>query len=523
MILDKNKKFPNTYDKDETVDNSTKETQALSKKIEQEVQKLENLEQKHEQVVNDSEKNELTPTTTVEEIYSGEPTDSKQNAYERYKNIEWSRLSPKHVMQVLAEVMLENKRLVQESIQNKNYINELEKNNFSVTKAKKELDGILDSIAGQLYCCRNVLQRVNDGEKISLNEKADLIVKYVSESETNHLNREQMYVEKIKDYKKILTDLQKQIYDLTVKHNTEVEKNDQRYDENDIEKMINLTPKSEEFILTATPLSKAKSLADEPLAEAILEAIGKHGISEFPEIASFCASNYAFNDQKVEEMIYDLEKEKVIQTTLIKPFNRSRGVRLVAITDEIGLKVYKDKFNVEPIESEMAKIRRENDNYEHGYCIKDTFKQLLANGYSENDTSMDRNKNTITVSGKVTWTPDIIAKNPISKKIEYYEVETGKCNQQALEYKLDKAVLVTDKLKIIVPNKVIADSYLEYVKNWYNSKKIAPAITVVILSFQEFKTKDKSNIRAYPKINKEDVNVSNEIFKEIQQTNKRGE
>ena len=513
MIIDKNKDFPNTIIKE---DELSKELNEVSEVIEENVEALEEMENEHESAIENSLKNDTTPTSRITEnpAFDNE-INLKQNAYERYKNIDWARLSPKAVMQVLAEVMLENKRLIQESIQNKNYISELEKSNFSVAKAKKELDGILDSIAGQLYCCRTVLQRVNDGEKISLNEKADLIVKYVSESETNHLNREQTYISKIKDYKKILTDLQNQIYDLTAKQNTEISKNEQKYDESDIEKMINLTPKSEEFILTATPLSKAKSLADEPLAEAILEAIGKHGISEFPEIASFCASNYGFNDQKVEEMIFDLEKQNIIQTTLIKPFNRSRGVRLVAIADAVGLKVYKDKFGVEPIESEMAKIRRENDNYEHGYCIKDVYKQLLATGYSEMDTSMERAKNTITISGNVTWVPDIIAKNPVSKKIEYYEIETGKCNQKDLEYKLDKAVLVTDKVKIIVPNKVIADSYLEYVKNWYNSKKTSPAITIVILSFQEFKTKDKNSIRAYPKISKEDVNVSNEIFNEI--------
>ena len=63
---------------------------------------------------------------------------------------------------------------------------------------------------------------------------------------------------------------------------------------------------------------------------------------------------------------------------------------------------------------------------------------------------------------------------------------------------------------------MVADEYLEYVKNWYNSKKIAPAITVVIASFQEFKTKDKTRFRSYPKIQKEDINITNEVLKDIQ-------
>lgn len=446
-----------------------------------------------------------------------------KSAYDKYKNIDWSKLSPKKVLEINAELLLENKRLVQEAIQNKNYIDELEHSNLSVVETKKQLNQYLDYIAGKIFSCNSIIQRLNSGEKISLAEKADLIIRCVTDNETRLMNNYQRAINKIKDFKIIQDNLQKQIYDLSVNRGTKVIKTSETIDDSgqsfnadEINEMINLTPKSNDIVFTATPISKVQKVCDNDVAKAILEAVGSKGISETPEIYSFCVEK-AINDQKATDMIYTLIQEKVLSEYMAHPLNRNRGVRLVELTQDVGVRIYKEFFKKDPVKSEMSIIKAENDNYDHGYSIKDTVTQLKAFGYKSEDISMDRKKNTITLSGSVTYIPDIIAKHPITKVQEYYEVETGKCNRQELEAKLSKAVLVTNKLKIIVPNKMVANEYLENVSNWYNKSKTAPAIQFIIQTFQEFKTRDKLNTRYFPKMLKEDVNVGEELLQEIKQ------
>lgn len=459
-----------------------------------------------------------------EETPEDKKVDNAQGktAYDKYKNIDWSKLSPKKVMEIATEALLENRRLTQEAMQNETIIKELESSNKTVVETRKQMNGYLDYIAGKLFSCSSIIQRLNAGEKISLAEKADLIIKCVTAKESELLNQNERLVQKIKESKIILNNLKTQLLDMqqnpitnkTIKVSETISDDGQNFSANELNNMINLTPKSDEIVFTATPISKVKKTCDNDVAQAILEAVGSKGISESPEIFAFCVEK-GINDQKANDMIYTLIQEKVLSEYMAHPFNRNRGVRLVELTADIGVKIYKDYFKKEPVKSEMSIIRAENDNYDHGYSIKDTVLQLKAFGYKDEDVSMNRKKNTITLSGSVTYVPDIIAKHPITKETEYYEIETGKSNLKDLEYKLSKAVLVTKKLKIIVPNKVVASEYLEYVSNWYNKSKTAPAITFVIQTFQEFKTRDKANTRYYPKILKEDVNVGEELLNEI--------
>lgn len=436
-------------------------------------------------------------------------------AYIRYKNIDWRKISPQKILFVNSEIMLENKRLIQEKMQIKLYADELEKQNLTVNSLKRELNKILDDIAGQLFSCSELLTRINDGEKLSIRQKADAIVKSVLKSEKDLMEENKELYEKTKEYKIVLNNLQQQVYELTVEKQSEYASESQRYTEEDIKEMINITPTSQDIIITATPLSKINdSVRKDDVAIAILEVIGKQGLSEFPEILKVLIEK-GVNDNKVEESVQSLISDKVITSENCKPFNRSSGVRLLELTKDIGVKVYKELFTSEPVESEMSMIIKENDNTYHGYSIKDVYLQLLARGYKKEDVSMRRKANTITISNGVTWIPDVIAKHPISNVTEYYEVETGKCNQKDFYYKLDKACLVTNKLRIIVPNKGVADDYFENIKSWYASKQIKPAMTSIVYTFKEFKDKQKEKARCYPKPQKEDINVSNEIFNEI--------
>ena len=523
QIEDKNKDFSNEVEKKEVVEDSrdiskeAEEVKAIAESMLEEIDNAEQEQKESEEAFNKNGQDAIARPNLEEKDTEG---DRSKAIYEKYRSINWNRVDVKKVMGLLAEVMLENKRLVQEKIQYQNELEEYSKKNADAVKHRDEIDKALDYIASKLFCCQPLMLEINNGVKYKTMEKADKIIKYIIQNENLLLSQKKQYVEKVKKDKVILENLRKQLYDLTLEASEKKETVDdsgQAYSEKDIKKMINLTPQSPDIIIKAIPLDKAKETFNEKICSAIVEAVGKHGISEFPEICDFCVTK-GINDSKVEDAIYDLEKEKIIVSEMIKPFNRNRGVRLIKLTEDLGEKLYFDKYKEKPVEPEMEKIRRENDNYEHGYSIKDVVLQLKAFGYKDEDISMDRKKNTMTISGSITWIPDVVAKNPVSHQIEYYEVETGKTNPKDFVYKLDKAVQATNKVKVIVGNKMVADNYLEHVKNWFNSKKTQPALNVVISSFQEFKNKDKTNFRCYPKVQKEDVNITNEVLKEIQKS-----
>ena len=226
---------------------------------------------------------------------------------------------------------------------------------------------------------------------------------------------------------------------------------------------------------------------------AVIKAVGIKGMSEFPEISRYVKEVDGVSENRLETVVNNLEKEDIVEVERITTFQRNTGLRLIKLKDEIGYKLFKETFKREPVKSEMQIIRAENDNYEHGYNIKETC-DVLRKNYGYEDVSMDRKTNTITVSNQNTWIPDIIAINPISKKKEYFEVEMGTHNTANFNFKLDKALLVTNELKIIAPNKIKADEILGKVRAWYNSKKNNPSIVVKVYTFVEFKRKEESRI-----------------------------
>ena len=72
------------------------------------------------------------------------------------------KVDVKKVMGLLAEVMLENKRLVQEKIQYQNELEEYSKKNADAVKHRDEIDKALDYIASKLFCCQPLMLEINN-------------------------------------------------------------------------------------------------------------------------------------------------------------------------------------------------------------------------------------------------------------------------------------------------------------------------------------------------------------------------
>lgn len=461
---------------------------------------------KPEEVVLDGEDEELQENSSESEALKQtenaqtevpNSTTVSSKTYEKYKNIDWRKVSQERVFRVMAEVMLENKRLNQDLDR---LTTELEQN-YVQNKGKDKSREVLENIAQRI--APGVINEINKGKKFSIIELQDYIVKEVLENKSGYMNRVIELSERVKSHKELFDELQKEYYALLETQNKQTIQDNNgetpTFTEADFKNLtanipVNKTDREPKVVMKVISLEKAKNLFMQEDSLIIAKVLGEEGISEFPIIQQR-VKREGISDNRFETIISNFEKEEIIELVKTTTFQRNTGLRLIKLKEDVGVRLYKEVFKKAPIKPEMQIIREENDNYEHGYSIKDTLNVLKEN-YGYEQVSMSRKTNTITVADRTTWVPDIIGINPISKKKEYFEIEMGTHNDENFNYKLDKALLVTSELKIITTNKITADRIMSKVKTWYNQKKSSPNMVVKVYTFVEFKRKEEG--RFYP-------------------------
>ena len=119
--------------------------------------------------------------------------------------------------------------------------------------------------------------------------------------------------------------------------------------------------------------------------------------------------------------------------------------------------------------SEIVILRKEHDNLQHGYFIKDAVSVLLEAGYI--DVSMDRVQNTYQL-GDRAWIPDIVATSPAGTKI-HIEVELMNHTQAQFDDKFNKASYVTKDLYFFVWDKEKSQELSDVYSRWYFKEKQA--------------------------------------------------
>ena len=438
-------------------------------------------------------------------------SNQEERAYKKYENIDWKRVSQEKVFAVMAEIMLENKRIYQEC----DRLNREIEQNYSSKKTQDNSKVILEEIAQKIAPL--LAKRINSGEDISAVEMKECINYEVLQEKSRLIKKVQELTERVKSYKELNDEFQAQYYDLVEQMNklkeennkkpvdakantTEEEQKTYTIDELNKDIMANLPEekpvREQKAIMKIIPIEKARELFNTEECLAIAKVLGSEGISEFPLIQKKVRQD-GISESRFETLITNMEKENIVEVIKVTTFQRNTGLRLIKLKEEVGYMLYKEAFGKNPVEPEMEIIRKENDNYEHGYSIKDTLNVLKEN-YGFEEISMSRKENTISISkdNMKTWIPDIIGINPVTTKKEYFEVELGNHNEENFNYKLDKALYVTSELKIITSNKIQADRILGKVKAWYNQKKTYPNILIRVYTFVEFKRKE--NGKFYP-------------------------
>ncbi len=443
-------------------------------------------------------------------------------AFSKYENVDFSKMSQQKLFNVIVELILDSKRLYQ-SVNKLN--TEVFQYNNDVKTAHKDTSNIenkIDYIASKI--CPSLINQMNNGKKFTIDAKIAIIIDEVLQDKKRLMTRILKLNEQVKNDKLVLDELKAQLAESIKTSNEEVLEETKEFTEKDFETFagsnaanVDVSSTQGSIVIKAIDLVKARASIDET-GKKIIEAIGKEGISEYPLLLQYCLqSNTGITEFKFNASLENLTNNSILDMDIAQSVNRIRGVRLYSLSNEVGKTLFKEIFREKPVLSEKEKLKAENDNLHHGYSIKDVVLQLEEFGYT--DVSMDRKKNTIPVSGANVWIPDIIAVNPVSGRKEYFEVEMGTHTQDAFNLKMDKANLKVQALRIIVPNKNVAENICRKIEAWKakNLKKNS-SITIYVQRFSELKSKEDGRVFApADKLKISDVMNTNKQKKPIEE------
>lgn len=215
----------------------------------------------------------------------------------------------------------------------------------------------------------------------------------------------------------------------------------------------------------------------------VIELMGKEGLCEFPEIKKRC-----FEESKDANI-----KQSTVNTALTNLKNMgaiNKGIKIntgirwfyVYELEELGYRMYVDKFGKPPVESEIKKLIREHDNIKHGYYIKEA-RSILSEKFNYKSISTSRKANYIKLPKHKASIPDIVC--AADTHVDYFEVECGNHPQLEFNDKCDKLKMVSPNIHFIVPD------------NDTLNKKLVPQIQAWIKSAGGIETLRKSNTIVY--------------------------
>ena len=207
----------------------------------------------------------------------------------------------------------------------------------------------------------------------------------------------------------------------------------------------------------------------------LLEVIGKEGLSKFADIESVLAKRMPdakINRQSVASQFRTaakhLTKMRVLNEYTLRKVPITPQMLLYSLTD-IGDRIFQDKFFVKPVESEMARIKRNYHSPEHGYGILSLQKVFVGSGrYKE--VSVFNRKNENNPGSPYDYYPDIMCVPKNGSYIDYFEYDLGAVSLPDLIQKFKKMRNVTSCLNFVVQNRGIL------------AKRILPKVDEIVKS-----------------------------------------
>lgn len=202
-------------------------------------------------------------------------------------------------------------------------------------------------------------------------------------------------------------------------------------------------------------------------AWGMIQLMGETGISIYPDLEKeLLTRETSFTPNKVrvaEKMLHS--KELIDVTKISHPIRKI--LSLLELTT-IGRMVYEKKFGKKAVESEMSRIAKEHDNYNHGYGIKALADELRGTNQFREVNEMNRN-HPIQIRDGIRYIPDIVCKTKSGRTI-YLEYECGYTTQTDFNGKCSKMMTVTDTLNFIGPNLDVANTLRDQVSHWIKNR-----------------------------------------------------
>lgn len=200
----------------------------------------------------------------------------------------------------------------------------------------------------------------------------------------------------------------------------------------------------------------------ENIPQKILVLIYKTYESEFKRVSEIAEKKYGINYQTFKYYTDFLKCRNLIKIENIT-LPILGGKRTIIEATEQGEFVAM-KYTEEILqEREAEKIKRQHDNYTHGYFIKKVVEELRKEDIEvvTEPESLKFETNLLGDKGKILYTDlDLIANNkPI-------EVEVGKTSYKDMVHKLDKINNIKEELYIIVPTQKAKDKILKDINKW---------------------------------------------------------
>lgn len=267
---------------------------------------------------------------------------------------------------------------------------------------------------------------------------------------------------------------------------------------------------------------KAENLNEQQ--KFLIQIIGKTGYSKIPTMIEYCKKTYpdipsssrlntGLNNITVEVPKESDSKLDPTADYIIEKRTTSNvgGAPKIAVyrLSFLGEDIYRYLFHKDPKVSEMTNLLRNHSSIDHGYGIAYTAAVLGNFRFIKESNGKvyfltKRKDFIIQVNDKSSFIPDIVITYRGSngkEYTEYFEYETGYCNNSDFVKKCNKIGTVCRMVNIIVPSKQVAEDTYNKAIEWKNYVKENgylfkfERVTVRILSYDNLKK--QTNIKSF--------------------------
>ena len=201
----------------------------------------------------------------------------------------------------------------------------------------------------------------------------------------------------------------------------------------------------------------------------IIRIMGETGISLYANILTKYKEEKgvdAASDSKIKLLTNQLVDRGVISRETETIYT---GMITIHILQPLGMRFYLDRFGKKAVEPEAEIIKREHNNYKHGYGIKMLADALRKTGEYKEVNEFQRKKAMVVRGRAAQYIPDILT---IDKRdlVMYIEYEVGTTPQADFNAKCSKLTKVKRTLNFVVPNNTVAEETVKKIQKFIDNK-----------------------------------------------------